>query len=254
MNRFDLNGRVALVTGASSGIGAELALSLAQAGARVVAAARRADRLKALVQKIEATGGSALSVSMDVTSQASVEDCYAAAERTFGTVDTVYANAGINAAGNLLDVSVDDFDQVMATNVRGTFLTARTGAKRMIAGGAAARGRIVIVGSVTGLRPARPAPVYSVSKAAVHMVGRALAQEMAPTGINVTVVCPGSIETELNAAFYRSDSGQERLRGYPRERTMAIGEILELLLFLGSDGSRCVTGSIVKIDDGQLPE
>ena len=138
---YDLNGRVALVTGASSGLGARFARLLAARGAKVVVGARRTDRLATLVAEIEAGGGAAYAVELDVADEASVIAAYDAAEERFGVVDTIIANAGTSAEGSALEVSVEALDQLMAVNVRGVFLTVREGARRLIADGSKESGR-----------------------------------------------------------------------------------------------------------------
>jgi NAD(P)-dependent dehydrogenase (short-subunit alcohol dehydrogenase family) len=250
---FDFTGRVALVTGASSGIGHRLALDLARAGAKVVAAARRTDRLADLVAEIEAAGGKALSVAMDVADEASVIAGYEAAEAAFGPVDTVYANAGMSIEGLALDLPAEAFDQVMAVNVRGVFLTAREGARRMIKAGSKAsrRGRMVLVASMGAHKVLPGLTTYCSSKAAVAMMGRSLAREWANQGINVNVICPGYLETELNSDWFASEGGKKQVSTFPRRRLMAEGDLDPILLYLGSDASAGTTGSLFNIDDGQ---
>jgi NAD(P)-dependent dehydrogenase (short-subunit alcohol dehydrogenase family) len=250
---FDLTGRIALVTGASSGIGHRLALDLARAGAKVVAAARRADRLAELVARIEAGGGRAIAVAMDVADEASVKAGYDAAEAAFGPVDTVYANAGMSIEGLALDLPAEAFDQIMAVNVRGVFLTAREGARRMIAAGSKAsrRGRVVLVASMGAHKVLPGLTAYCASKAAVAMMGRSLAREWANQGINVNVICPGYLETELNSDWFASEGGRKQIASFPRRRLMSEGDLDPILLYLGADASAGTTGSLFNIDDGQ---
>lgn len=252
-NRYDLSGRVALVTGASSGIGRQLALDLAAAGARVAVAARRGDRLAALVDEITATGGQAVSLDMDVEAEASVVAGFARAAETLGPVDTVYANAGMNADGRALDLSVDAFDQLMRVNVRGVFLTAREGARAMVKAGSAERGsgRIILVGSIGGHKVLPGLAAYCASKAAVAMMGQSLAREWAHLGINVNTVCPGYVRTEINDDWFESDGGRKQMERFPRRRLMPEDDLLGMLLLLGSDSSRTITGGTFTIDDGQ---
>lgn len=250
---FDLTGRVALVTGASSGIGHRLALDLARAGAKVVAAARRTDRLEGLVAEINAAGGEAIAVAMDVAVEASVMAGYNAAEAAFGPVDTVYANAGMSIEGLAADLAVEAFDQIMAVNVRGVFLTAREGARRMMKAGSkqSRRGRMVLVASMGAHKVLPGLTAYCTSKAAVAMMGRSLAREWANQGINVNVICPGYLETELNSDWFHSEGGQKQITTFPRRRLMGEADLDPILLYLGADASAGTTGSLFNIDDGQ---
>jgi NAD(P)-dependent dehydrogenase (short-subunit alcohol dehydrogenase family) len=248
-----MNGRVALVTGASSGLGARFARILAGAGAKVVVGARRTAQLADVVQAIEAAGGEALAVPMDVTDEASVITAYDAAAARFGAVDTVIANAGMNIAGPALDVDADAIDAVMGVNVRGVFLTAREGARRMIAAGSAdtGRGRIVIISSITATAISPGLGLYAASKAASLQLGRTLARDWARSGINVNILCPGYIETDLNGDWFHSDAGARQIAKWPRRRLMGEDSLDGALLYLCSDQSAFVTGSVMTVDDGQ---
>lgn len=250
---FDLTGRVALVTGASSGIGARLARQLAAAGAKVGLAARRADRLADLLAEIDAAGGQALAIDMDVTEEASVIAGYDALEAAFGPADTVYANAGMNLEGLALDLPATDFDRVFAVNTRGVFLTAREGARRMIRAGSkeSRRGRIVLTASMGAHKVLPGLAAYCASKAATDHLARVLAREWANQGINVNSVRPGYLETDLNADWFASEGGKKQIAGLPRRRLMSEGDLDAILLFLGSDASAGVTGSSFDLDDGQ---
>jgi len=250
---FDLSGRVALVTGASSGLGARFATILAASGAAVVLAARRAERLEQTCAAIAAAGGSAIAVAMDVADEASTIAAYDAAEAAFGTVDTVVANAGMNSEGSVLDLPIDEFDRVMAVNLRGVFLTAREGAKRMIAHGSREhqRGRIVITASITADTISPGLAVYSASKAGVVQLGKVLARDWVRQGINVNMICPGYVRTEINGDWFDTNGGARQIAGFPRRRLMEQNELDTMLLYLGSDASAGVTGSSVTIDDGQ---
>jgi NAD(P)-dependent dehydrogenase (short-subunit alcohol dehydrogenase family) len=250
---FDLTGRTALVTGASSGIGRRLALGLAAAGAKVVVGARRADRLAKLVAEIEAAGGRALAVTLDVAEEASVIAAYDAAEAAFGPVDTVYANAGMNNEGLALDLPIEAFDQMVAVNLRGVFLTAREAARRMIKAGSrqSGRGRIVLISSIGAHTVLPGLATYCATKAGVAMLGRSLAREWARQGININSVCPGFLETELNRDWFASEGGQKQIQGFPRKRLMVEADLDPMLLYLGSDAARAVTGSVFTLDDGQ---
>lgn len=249
-----LAGRVVLVTGASSGLGAHFARMLAAHGARLVLGARRLPLLADMEAAIAESGGAAISVALDVTDAQSVAAAYDEAEAAFGRVDTIVANAGTNVEGSALDLDIDDFDRLMAVNLRGAFLTVREGARRMIAvdannGGRG--GRIVIVSSITAQAISPGLAAYSASKAAVLQLGRVLAREWAGRGVNVNILCPGYIETDLNADWFRSSAGDKQRQRWPRCRLMDISALDELLAYLCSDASRFVTGSTFTIDDGQ---
>jgi NAD(P)-dependent dehydrogenase (short-subunit alcohol dehydrogenase family) len=246
----DLSGRTILITGASSGLGRHFATIAAKAGARVAVAARRTDRLEALVHEI---GANAAAVAMDVEDEASVIAGFAAAEKALGPIDGVVANAGMNSRGMALDLPIEEFDRVVSVNFRGVFLTAREAARRMIASGSkqSGRGRIVLVGSLGSHKVLPGVAAYCGTKAGVVMLGKALAREWANQGINVNSICPGFIATELNDEFLASDSGQKMIAGFPRRRLMHDGDLDALMLYLLSDMSRAVTGAAFNIDDGQ---
>lgn len=250
---FDLSGRVALVTGASSGIGDRWGRILAAAGARVVLAARRADRLEALKDTIIAAGGLAISVAMDVSDEASTIAAYDAAEAAFGIVDTIVANAGMNSEGPATDLAVHEFDQVTSVNIRGTFLTVREGARRLIADNSREKqhGRIVINASITANHVAPGLAAYSASKAAVQQMGKVFARDWARLGINVNMICPGYISTELAREWFETEGGLKQINGFPRRRLMTESDLDVPLLYLCSDAARSVTGSSFTIDDGQ---
>jgi NAD(P)-dependent dehydrogenase (short-subunit alcohol dehydrogenase family) len=253
LSTTDLSGRIVLITGASSGLGKHFAKIAAKAGANVVAAARRSDRLAALVDEIRAQGGKAASVAMDVEDEASVIAGFDAAEKAFGPIDSVIANAGMNSRGMALDIAIADFDRVMSVNLRGAFLTVREAAKRMIAAGSkdTGRGRIVIVSSLASHQVLPGIAAYCASKAGVLMLGKALAREWANRGINVNSICPGFIRTELNDEFLASESGQKMIAGFPRRRTMQESDLDGTVLHLLSDASRGITGAAFDLDDGQ---
>lgn len=248
---FSLAGQVALVTGASSGLGARFAQLLAGAGAQVVLAARRTDRLAGQVAAIEAAGGRAVAVAMDVEHEASVIAGYDAAKAAFGAAPSiVVANAGMNARGLATDIAMADFDQVMGVNLRGAFLTAREGARRMMAAGTGA-GRVILIASMGGVRPLPGLTAYSVSKAGVIMMGKALAREWARQGINVNTLCPGYVETEINADWLSEPGGQKMIAGFPRRRVMDATSLDGAMLWLASPAAAFTTGAVIQVDDGQ---
>lgn len=250
---FDCSGRVALVTGASSGIGKRFAMILAAAGASVVVGARRMELLAKLVDEISEQGGKAKAVVLDVADEASVISMYDVAAKTFGPVDTVVANAGMNAAGSALGISIDAFDQMLAVNVRGVFLTAREGARRMAAAGAAesGSGRIILISSITGSWVPSRSAGYAATKAAVNQMGRALAKDWAAKGINVNVLAPGYMKTEMTDEMWDMPIGKKLFKNFPRQRIMSAAALDPMLLYLASDASAEITGSVFTIDDGQ---
>jgi NAD(P)-dependent dehydrogenase (short-subunit alcohol dehydrogenase family) len=250
---FDLTGRIALVTGASSGLGRRFAMILAKSGAKVVIGARRAALLDELASEIATMGGEALAVTVDVTDEASIIAAYDAAVERFGPVDTVIANAGLNVAGSALGLPADSFDQMVAVNLRGVFLTVREGARRMVAAGSPddGRGRIVIISSITAHHPSAGIAPYSATKAAVAQMGRSLAKDWAAKGINVNVVCPGYIATDINDAIWETPAGRTLLDGFARGRVMDESALDAMTLYLASNASAQTTGSVFTIDDGQ---
>ena len=242
-----------LITGASSGLGERFARVAAANGANVVLAARRVDRLDGLQRELEGCGARAIAVSMDVADEASTIAAYDRAETAFGTIDSVVANAGTNFEGPVLDLAVAEFDQLFAVNVRGVFLTAREGARRMMTHGSRERahGRIVIISSVTAHHVAAGLAPYSASKAAVTQLGRVMARDWANKGINVNMICPGYVGTDINYEWFAGDGGKKQIASFPRRRLMDAGALDALLLYLASDASAQVTGSVFTVDDGQ---
>ncbi len=249
----NLKGRTCLITGASSGLGAHFALTLSNAGARVVLAARRLDRVQALAETINADGGHAMSVAMDVTSEASVSAAFDTAEQAFGTVDTIIANAGVAAPGRSTEVAAEALRNVLDTNVLGVMITAREGAKRLMAAGSRDnnRGRIVLIGSITAEMTGQGDAMYSAGKAAVAHMGRNLAREWVRQGVNVNVIQPGYIDTELAGEWFGSEGGKAQIAAFHRKRLQPIDSLNAPLLYLCSDQSAHTTGAVFTIDDGQ---
>lgn len=250
---FDMTGRTVLVTGASSGVGAHLARVLAANGARVVLAARREALLSTLRDDLRANGAEAISVTMDVADEVSVEAGYDEAEAAFGRIDTVVANAGVNAPGSALGLDIGDFDRIVSVNLRGVFLTAREGARRMIKlrANPAPEGRVVIISSITAHHAPPGAAAYSATKAAVVQLGRVLAKEWAGKGVNVNILCPGYMLTDLTEAHWDEPKGRALLDQFPRRRLMNLEALDPLALYLASNASSQVTGSVFDVDDGQ---
>ncbi|PKQ01032.1 MAG: short-chain dehydrogenase [Alphaproteobacteria bacterium HGW-Alphaproteobacteria-13] len=250
---FDLTGRVALVTGASSGLGAGFAKALAASGAKVVLAARRADKLAEQVAAIKAAGGEAIAVSMDVTDEASTRAAYDAAEAAFGPVDTIVANAGVATEKAALGHTVEDVDFLLAANIRGVFLTATEGARRLEADGSRDKqhGRIVLIGSITADKVFPATSVYGATKAAVRHMGKTLAREWARRGISVNVIQPGYFESEMTADLFGGEAGRKFVASFPRQRLRPPSDLHAPLLLFCSDAAVGITGAVISVDDGQ---
>ncbi|WP_289016136.1 glucose 1-dehydrogenase [uncultured Methylobacterium sp.] len=246
---FDLGGRHALVTGASSGLGRHFAGTLARAGARVSLCARRADALADTVAAVEAAGGQAHAVVMDVTERASVSAAFAAAQARFGAVDVLVNNAGIAAPGPALDLAESDWDAVIDTNLKGVFLAAQEAARRMAAAGG---GSIVNIASILGLRVTGGVSAYAASKAGVIQLTRSLALEWARHGVRVNAIAPGYVETEMNAGFFETEAGQAMIRRVPQRRLGRAHELDGALLLLASEAGSYMTGAVVAVDGGHL--
>ncbi len=244
-----LRGRTALVTGTTSGLGARFARVLAAAGASVALTGRRVERLSALETEITAAGGRVASFALDITSEDSIASVVAGVEQALGPIDILVNNAGMNVPAPAIDLTAEDFDQIMSTNVRGAFLTARTVARGMIARGSG--GRIITITSIGAQRVLPGLTAYCMSKAAVAMMTQSLAREWARHDINVTAIAPGYIETEINADWFASEGGQRQVQGFPRRRLGEMADLDGTLLLLASDQSRIITGTTITVDDGQ---
>ena len=253
---IDLSGRVAFVTGASSGLGAQFARTLSQAGAAVVLAARRVERLKTLRAEIESMGGDAHVVALDVTDPDSIKSAVAHAETEMGTIDILVNNSGVSTTQKLVDVTPEDYDYVMNTNTRGAFFVAQEVGKRMIARSRGAApgtftgGRIVNVASMAGLKVLSQIGVYAMSKAAVVHMTRAMALEWGKFGINVNALCPGYIDTELNHHHWQTESGQKLIAMLPRKRVGEPRDLDSALMMLCANESRFINGAVLSADDG----
>jgi NAD(P)-dependent dehydrogenase (short-subunit alcohol dehydrogenase family) len=246
---FDLSGRTAFVTGATSGLGRHFAKILSGAGATVALAGRRADRLEAVKGEIEAAGGRAAAVVLDVTEAQSIAPALDQAEEALGSIDILVNNAGLSIFGLAADISAADFDKVIATNLRAPFLLATEVGRRMIT--AKREGRIINVASIGSFRVLPGVTAYCISKAGLAMMTQCLAREWARKGINVNAICPGYIETELNSEWFAGEKGARQIDGFPRKRLAKESDLDGMLLLLASDASRTITGSVLTIDDGQ---
>jgi hypothetical protein len=253
---LDLSGRVALVTGASSGLGAQFARTLAGAGAAVVLASRRVEMLKTLRADIEAEGGDAHVVSLDVTSRKSIDNAIAATEKDVGPIDILVNNSGVSTTQRLVDVKEEDFDFVFDTNVRGAFFVAQAVGTRMLARskglapGTFAGGRIINIASMAALRVLPQIGIYCMSKAAMVQMTKAMAVEWGKHGINVNAICPGYIDTEINHHHWQTEQGQKLVNMLPRKRLGQPKDLDALLVMLASPQSEFINGAVIAADDG----
>lgn len=253
---IDLSGRVAFVTGASSGLGAQFARTLSNAGAAVVLASRRVDRLKDLRAQIEGEGGNAHLIELDVTDMDSIKSAVAHAETEFGCIDILINNAGVSTTQRIQDVSEDDFDYIFKTNARGAFFVAQEVGKRMLARaqgsapGTYTGGRIVNIASLAGLRALPQIGVYGMSKAAVVQMTKAMALEWGRFGINVNAICPGYIDTEINHHHWQTEQGRKLMQMLPRKRVGQPSDLDALLVMLCADQSHFINGAVISADDG----
>lgn len=240
-----LHGKTILVTGASSGLGAHFAALVAEMGATVVVAARRAERLAAVAESIRSAGGECQVALLDVTDAASIE----AAIASLPAIDVLINNAGIVREGACLDLAEDDWDAVIDTDLKGMFLVAQAVARRMRDQGG---GAIVNIASILALRQASGVLPYAVAKSGVVQMTKTMALELARYGVRVNALAPGYLATELNEEFLRTPAGKALIRRVPQRR---LGELAELdgpLLLLASPASSFMTGAIIAVDGGHL--
>jgi NAD(P)-dependent dehydrogenase (short-subunit alcohol dehydrogenase family) len=253
---IDLSGRVAFITGASGGLGAQFARTLASAGAAVVLTGRRVEKLKELRAIIDGEGGDAHVIELDVTDHDSIKSAVAHAETKVGSIDILINNSGVSTTQRLQDVSPEDYDFMFDTNTKGAFFVAQEVGKRMLARAKGAApgnytgGRIVNVASMAGLRVLPQIGVYCMSKAAVIQMTKAMAMEWGKFGINVNALCPGYIDTEINHHHWQTDAGQKLVQMLPRKRVGQPKDLDALLVMLCSDQSHFINGAVIAADDG----
>ena len=253
---IDLSGRVAFVTGASSGLGAQFARTLAKAGAGVVLASRRIEKLKDLRARIEGEGGDAHVIELDVTDHDSIKSAVAHAETEMGSIDILVNNSGVSTTQRLQDVTPDDSDFIFDTNVKGAFFVAQEVGKRMLARsqgaapGSFTGGRIINIASMAGLKVLPQIGAYCMSKAAVVQMTKAMALEWGRFGINVNALCPGYIDTEINHHHWATEQGQKLMAMLPRKRVGQPQDLDALIVMLASDQSHFINGAVIAADDG----
>ena len=247
---FDLTGKNAIVTGASSGLGRHFALTLAKAGARVAIAARRTEKLKDLRDEIKSHDGRAIPIEMDVTDVPSIEAAIAHAETELGAITILMNNAGTVGGGPTGHHSEEDWDKVVDTNLKGVFFVAQETAKHMSAHGHG--GSIINIASILGLRGSVGVPSYVASKGGVVTLTKAMAADLAKKKIRVNAIAPGYFETDLNRDYLRSEHGENmRQHKIPLQRFGTYSELEGPLLLLASDASSYMTGSVIVVDGGQ---
>jgi len=247
---FDLKGRVALVTGASSGLGMRFAEVLAENGAAVALVARRTDRLAALKGRIEAAGGRAISIGADVLDRAAMTRAFAEAEQAFGTVTLLVNNAGVAHSGRAVELPPEEWRRVLSTDLDAVFFWAQEAARRMIAAGQ--QGAIINIASVLGFGVSKGTAAYAIAKAGVVQLTKALALELAYKGVRVNAIAPGWFVTEINRDFLQSEKGAALTRDIPVGRFGQDGDLDGVLLLLASDAGRYITGATYVVDGGQM--
>jgi len=245
---FDITGQVALVTGASSGIGQHFAEVLAAAGAKVALAARRADRLAELAREIETRGGQCLPVSCDVTDRESIVAAIAATEDGLGPVSVLVNNAGVVVSKPLFEHTEADWDHVIDTNLKGAWLMARDFAHHLVE--LKRPGRIINISSVLASRTIGRVPAYCAAKAGLIHLTHVLAMELARHRILVNALAPGYVETDFNREFFKTEAGQRLISRIPLKRIAQPEDLDGALLFLASPASAYVTGAVISVDGG----
>lgn len=244
---FRLDGRTALVTGASGGLGRHFALVLAAAGASVAVAARRAKSLEEVAAEIVAAGGAAAAVVLDVTDGAAITTAFDDAEKALGPIDVLINNAGVALTKPALETEEADWDHVLDTNLKGAWMVAREAARRMADNGG---GTIINLGSIVAERVAGGLSAYAASKAGLIQLTRVLAVELARHSIRVNALAPGYIETDINREYFTTDAGQRTIKRIPQRRVGRLGDLDGPLLLLASEASAFMTGSVITVDGG----
>jgi NAD(P)-dependent dehydrogenase (short-subunit alcohol dehydrogenase family) len=248
-----LDGVTAMVTGASSGLGAHFARLLAWEGAAVALAARRLDRVQALADEIAAAGGRAHALKLDVADAHAIGPALDEVEARLGPLGLMVNNAGVGGEGLALELTIEEIDAIFDVNIRAVYVGAREAARRMIASGAGEReqARIINIASIASHTVLPGLTAYCASKAAVTMMTKAMAREWARRGIAVNALCPGYIETDINADWFASEGGRKQIQRFPRRRLMEAKDLDAAFLLLAGPGAHAITGSCLTVDDGQ---
>lgn len=245
----NLDGKVALVTGATSGFGQHFARTLAASGATVAITGRRGDRLDELQAEIEGKGGRALGIVMDVMDPASIRNAVDVAETELGAINVLVNNAGISRERLIVDVTEEDYDAVLDTNLKGPYILAQEVGRRMIERGEG--GNIINIASMMAYRPYRGLSAYGMSKAGMVAMTRCMALEWARYNININTLCPGYVETDMNSEYFHSEKGLKVVNSFPGKALGKLDDLNGILLLLASDSAEFMTGSTIEIDGGQ---
>jgi 3-oxoacyl-[acyl-carrier protein] reductase len=247
---FDLQGRVAMVTGASGGLGLRFAEVLAANGAAVALMARRADKLKAAVVKIEKAGGKAIAVEADVLDRAAMNRAFDQAEKTLGTVTILVNNAGVAHATRAIDLTEEEWNRVVRTNLDAVFFWAQEGARRMLKAGV--KGSVINIASVLGFGVSKGTIAYATAKAGIIQMTKALGNELAFKGVRVNAIAPGWFVTDINRDYLSSEAGKKLTRDIPVGRFGQDGDLDGALLLLASDAGSYIAGATIVCDGGQM--
>lgn len=250
MNEHQLTNKVALVTGASSGLGAHFAKTLSKAGTKVIVAARRANKLNDLVEEIKAAGGEAIGVSMDVTNADSVEKAIKVGEQALGSISVLVNNAGVADSRRFINVTEEQWDFVMDANLKGAWRVANAISRRMVANNI--HGSIVNIASILGLRQGFGESTYAISKAAVVQMTKSMALELGYKGIRTNALCPGYFNTEMTEEYFNTDKGKAYIQQTPSRRLGKLEELDGALLLLCGKGSSFINGAALPVDGGHL--
>ena len=244
---YDLENKVVLVTGASQGLGKQFAELLCAKGARVALAARQVAKITSLKEELEAKGGIAYAVEMDVLDQQSISDCVEVVEHELGSIDVLVNNAGVAINKFFLDVTEEEYDSVLGTNLKGCFFCAQAVAKKMAN---RKSGSIINVSSVLGARPIGTLTTYCASKAGLNQLTATMALELARSGVRVNAIAPGYIETPMNSDFFKTGPGQALINSVPQRRLGQLEDLDGTILLLASDASKFITGTVITVDGG----
>ena len=243
---FSIEGKIALVTGASSGIGAHFCKVLADAGAKVIACARSKDKLDRLVTDIREAGGAAQALYMDVTSRDSIRQAFDSAESSFGTPDIICNNAGVAVVKPFENLAEEDWDFVINTDLKSVFNVGQEAAQRLIKAGKS--GSIINTASILGLGVSPGQSAYSSAKAGVIQLTKNMALDLLRYQIRVNAICPGYFKTEINANFFNSDAGEQYIKTMPARRLGKLEELTGVLILLASDASSYISGTAIPVD------